>query len=62
MSPVNVIFYSLKAVKDPSFGWLLIVDPHTQGDNVGKSLSYVWLVRVHANHLSRVRLLRPSEL
>lgn len=48
MSPVNVIFYSLKAVKDPSFGWLLIVDPHTQGDNVGKSLSCVCVACMRA--------------
>ena len=41
MHPVKVIFCSLRAVKDPSFGWFLIVDPHSQGDNVGKSLSFV---------------------
>ena len=48
MRPVNVIFRSLRAVKDPSFGWFLIVDPHTQGDNVGKSLSFVCVAYMHA--------------
>lgn len=48
MRSVNVIFRYLRAVKDPSFGWFLIVDPHTQGDNVGKSLSFVCVACTHA--------------
>lgn len=48
MRSVNVIFRYLRAVKDPSFGWFLIVDPHTQGDNVGKSLSFVCVACMRA--------------